>query len=91
MSAALAPSAVLPDAAAADASTRWAIAVASSAELLVKSPYISADALTKIRALVEPSVGDHPAEREFLPQFDRSSGLLKSVRRPNAQSREVTR
>jgi Ca-activated chloride channel family protein len=76
VSATLAPSAILAEASAADASTRWAIAVASFAELLAKSPYVDKSALTKIRALIEPSVGDDPDRREFLTLFDKISGQI---------------
>jgi Ca-activated chloride channel family protein len=77
VSAALAPSQVLAEASAADANTRWAIAVATFAELLAKSPYVDARALPKVRALIEPSVGDDSAKREFLTLFDRVSTLIK--------------
>lgn len=77
VSAALAPSQVLADASAADTSTRWAVAVAAFAELLAKSPYVTPGALPKIRALIEPSVGDDPARREFLTLFDKVESLIK--------------
>jgi Ca-activated chloride channel family protein len=77
VTAALAPSAVLADAMSADADTRWAVAVASFAELLAKSPYVDASILPTLSALLTPSVGTDPARREFLSLFERLSSQIK--------------
>jgi Ca-activated chloride channel family protein len=77
VSAALAPSAILENAQAADADMRWAVAVATFAELLAKSPYVHPSVLPTSRTLIEPSLGDDPARREFLTLFDQVVGKLK--------------
>lgn len=74
---ALTPEAILSSAQSADADMRWAVAVASFAELLSKSPYVDASILPAIRNLIEPSVGDDPARREFLTLFAKVSPLIK--------------
>jgi Ca-activated chloride channel family protein len=77
VTAALLPSAILEDAKSADADTRWAVAVATFAELLAKSPYVDASVLPALRPLIEPSVGDDPARREFLTLFDKIAPQIK--------------
>ena len=72
----LLPSDVVADPKLANADLRWAIAVASFAELLRGSPYLKASVLPSLRAWLEPSQGDEAARREFLTLFDRAAVLL---------------
>ena len=74
--AALLPGELLTDPAKADPDLRWAIAVASFAELLRRSPYLTPSVLPELRALLEPSQGDEPARREFFTLFDQAAALL---------------
>lgn len=76
VAAGLLPAALVEDPATADADLRWAVAVASFAELLRGSPYLKNSVLPELRALLEPSQGDEPARREFLTLFDQAAKLL---------------
>ena len=73
----LAPSALLADAMSADSDTRWAVAVASFAELLAKSPYVDASVLPTLKALITASTGSDPARAEFASLFERLSSQIK--------------
>jgi Ca-activated chloride channel homolog len=79
VAAGLLPGALVTDPAMADADLRWAVAVASFAELLRGSPYLKNTVLPELRALLEPSQGDEPARREFLTLFDQATKLLVPV------------
>jgi Ca-activated chloride channel family protein len=76
VAAGLLPAALVADPAQADADLRWAVAVASFAELLRGSPYLKKTILPELRTLLEPSQGDEPARREFLTLFDQAAKLL---------------
>lgn len=76
--ASLLPDAILSDASAADADMRWAVAVASLAELLAQSPYVDVSALPALRALLAPSIGDDADRSELLTLFDKAAPLLKA-------------
>lgn len=72
------PEDVLETLGSANSDLQWAIAVASFAELLKGSPYVSDDTLDGISAIVDAQANRDPRRAEFSRLFDQARKLLST-------------
>jgi Ca-activated chloride channel family protein len=72
----LAPGALIADVSKADADTRWAVGVATFAEVLRNSPYVPAERVSELRSLFADQAQADGERVEWLTLFDAAVKLL---------------